>query len=181
VAELDVRYADALYNLSKDSGHIDEYMEQAVFLRGILQEEECKRIVLHPHISAEDKRAFFQKALDGKVHDELLGFLCLTVTKNREEYILPALDSFIERLDRHNRKSVAHVVSAHELDEKQLLALKNVLSQKLDKQVEIDVKIDPAVIGGLNILVDGFLVDQTVKTRMQDMRDHIMSALRASD
>jgi F0F1-type ATP synthase delta subunit len=47
--------------------------------------------------------------------------------------------------------------------------MKTVLSKKLNKDVDLSLKIDPTIIGGPYILVDGYYLDWTVKTRLRDL------------
>ena len=71
----------------------------------------------------------------------------------------------------------AVVISAAALSEKQVAALETSLSAKLDKPVEISCRIDPSVIGGLRIHVDGFSLDRTVKRQLNDMKDNIQRGM----
>ena len=147
-----------------------ESLEQAIFLCDELQDPECQRIVSHPHISTANKCNFFKDAFSGAIYDHLLGFLYLVIEKNRESFLIPALKAFIKMGDRYYRKTTASVTSAIELDEGQISTLKDLLSKKLNKHVEVSLKVDPSVIGGLYILVDGYFIDRTIKKRLYDMK-----------
>lgn len=173
MAELSVRYATALFKLASEKGLLNEFLEQATFLREMLQSEEYKRIIAHPAISATEKRNILRDAFEGKIHDELLGFLHLVISKNRESFLVPGLTAFIDMVERFNGNTTATVVSAAALDEKQLATLKDMLSKKLNKRVELVSNVDPSVIGGLYIHVDGYLLDNTVKKRLLDMKHTI--------
>ena len=69
--------------------------------------------------------------------------------------------------------TTAHVVSAATLSEAQLCALADMLSKKLNKQVEISPGIDPSLLGGLYIQVDGRVIDHTVKKQLSDIKENI--------
>ncbi|MCL2671599.1 MAG: F0F1 ATP synthase subunit delta [Clostridiales bacterium] len=68
---------------------------------------------------------------------------------------------------------VATVVSAAELSDAQLSALTALLSQKLHNEVVLSVSIDPSLIGGLYIHVDGRVIDRSVKRQIADMKDSL--------
>ena len=74
-------------------------------------------------------------------------------------------------------QTVAVVISAAALSEKQVAALEKSLSAKLDKPVEISCRVDPSVIGGLRIHVGGFSLDRTVKRQLNDMKDNIQRGM----
>jgi F-type H+-transporting ATPase subunit delta len=153
-----------------ERGTLQESLEEAVFMRDTLSDEECQLLLAHPGISAAEKKNFFDTVFKGQVSDDMLGFLHLTVEKNRVAFIVPALSGFVEMAKQHMRQTTARVVSAVPLQPVQLSALEALLSQKLDKQVEINLNVDPSVIGGLYIEVDGYFVDRTVKTRLMEMK-----------
>jgi F-type H+-transporting ATPase subunit delta len=100
-----------------------------------------------------------------------MGFLHLAVSKNREKIIIPVLNDFIDMANNHIRKTTATVVSAVPLREEQVSALANLLSRKLNKQVDIVQRIDPSVIGGIYINVDGYYIDKTIKSRLRGIKE----------
>lgn len=162
-------YASALFNLAVEGGAVEEFLDQATFVHDTLKDAECLRIFYHPHINAAEKREFFGKMFAGYIHDDLLGLLYLVIDKNREAYLLPALLALIDMIKRHQNKVTAKVVSAVVFSESQIAALEALLSKKLDKRVEVALKVDPTVIGGPHIYVDGRYLDRTVKGRLRSM------------
>ncbi|MCL2391420.1 MAG: ATP synthase F1 subunit delta [Oscillospiraceae bacterium] len=166
---LSVLYASALFDLAKGHNKLDEFFEQAVYLRNALQDEQCQRILVHPHITAAQKHELFKKAFSGHVHEDLLGLMFLTADKNREAFLLPALDCLIELIRRHKGIITAEVSSAVAFDEQQAETLKRVLSEQLHKSVELELKVDSSLIGGPYIFVDGYYIDWTIKKKLRDL------------
>jgi len=169
MAELSALYADALFRLAVEDGTVDEVYEQAAYIRDLLKDADCRRIFVHPHISDADKRAFFEKVVDGGMNKDLFALLLLSVAKNRETHFIAAMKALITLIDRYKKKAVANVVTAVELKGGQLTALKKMLSDKLDKDIDIIVRVDASVIGGPFINVDGYYVDLTIKRKLHDL------------
>ena len=166
---LSLLYASALYDLSVKNNAIQEFLGQAVFMSEALADEKCLKVLVHPHIRASDKRAFFKQVFAGQIHDDMLNFLYLTVDKNREAFIVPALRTLIELIERYNNKVTAKVMTATPLDEDQKAEMKTTLASMLSKTVELSMKVDPSIIGGPFIFVDGYYIDWTIKRRMRDL------------
>jgi len=173
MAKLSAIYASTLFDLALEGNAADKYMKQAVLMRDALQNEECIRVLLHPHISAAEKRELFGSAFAGRIHENLLGFLYLVIDKNREAFLLPALSALITMIERHQGKVRARVLSATALAKKQVTALKEMLSGKLNKKIEMSQKVDPSVIGGPYIYVDGYYIDRTIKKQLHDLTVHM--------
>jgi len=166
---LSVIYATALFDLALQQDAVDVFLDQAIFLCDSLSDADCQRMLDHPQITAAEKHEFFRTAFEGKLHEDLLGLLYLVADKNREAYLLPALTELISMIQRYKGKVTAKVLSASPYDEKQSDSLREILSTKLNKQVELDLKVDPSVIGGPYIFVDGYYIDWTVKKRLRDL------------
>jgi F-type H+-transporting ATPase subunit delta len=173
MAELNVRYATALFDLSIENGALDESFEQAVVVRDILKSDECRKLMEHPHISASEKRSFLQDAFSGGLNKHINGFLSLLITKNREVIMAPALEEFINSVNRFRGRAEAIIVSASELNESQVTALKDLLSKKLNKHVDVELRVDPSLIGGFYIHADGFYMNRSLKAQLIEMKNSI--------
>jgi F-type H+-transporting ATPase subunit delta len=97
----------------------------------------------------------------------------LVVSKNREAFLLPALKKLVDMIKAHQRQTTARVVSAVPLSDSQAVQLTASLEKKLNKKVDITVLVDPAVIAGISIHVDGYFLDRTVKTMLKDMKESL--------
>ena len=173
MADLGIRYATALFELSNESGTLLEYQQQAQFLCDTLTEEDAISILVHPRISANEKYAFLTKTYGDVIHQDLMNFMKLVVSKNREAFLVPALTKLIEMIRVHNNQTTAKVVSAVPLTDEQAGKLTEVLSRKLSKQVDVTVLVDPSQIAGLSIHVDGYFLDRTVKTMLKDLKETV--------
>ena len=173
MAGLNVRYATALFQLTLESGNIDEMLQQAVFLRDTLKDPDFRQLVSHPHISKAEKTSLFNEAFAGSIHEHLLGFISLAVAKDRESILVMALTNYIDMLNRHKMRTTAQVVSAMALSDSQIEKLKSTLSKKLGKQVDIALKVDPRMMGGFSVYVDGILVDRTIKKQFSELRNEL--------
>jgi F-type H+-transporting ATPase subunit delta len=170
VAQLSDRYATALFALSIERGATDAYLAEATFIRDALLNDEWQPVITHPQISKERRCAFFTHVFGDQVSGDFIGFLHLTVAKNREPFIIPALNAFIEMVNRHQRRTTATVMSAAPLRPEQLDAIARMLGKKLNKQVNVVPKVDEGLIGGVRIQVDGYFIENTVKQRLSEAK-----------
>ncbi|MCL2407386.1 MAG: ATP synthase F1 subunit delta, partial [Defluviitaleaceae bacterium] len=157
----------------------NEYLRQAEVLRDILKDEETHRFFVHPHISGTKKREFFEAALSGNFDQDLTGLLFLTIAKNREVFLIKALDGLIMMLEAHLFHVRAQVVTAVPLTDMQFKRLEATLSDKLRKTVTLTASVDPAVLGGMYIHADGFFIDRTVRTKLRNMKSTIIKGASA--
>ena len=176
---LSVLYASALFDFAMENNIVGEFMDQASMILELLENKDCMRIIVHPHISAAEKHDFFSKAFSGHIHNALLGFLFLAADKNREAFLIPALKALTSMIERHEGKVTAEVIAAVAYDDTQIAALKDMLSKKLGKKVSISMKVDESVIGGPYIFVDGYYINWTVRKRLRDLTVHMKEGCSA--
>jgi F-type H+-transporting ATPase subunit delta len=162
-------YASAVFDLVVNRGAVDECLEQTTLLRDTLKDGDLLSVFVHPHVREAEKRDMFVKPFADKLSPELLGLLDLVIEKNREQYLPDALTALIEQIEQYQQKVVAKVTSATPLDDKQIAELRQVLSKKLNKNVEVALTVEPSVISGPYISVDGRNIDRTIKTRLHDL------------
>ena len=175
---LNALYATSLFNLALERNDIDQSLEEATFLKALLIDTDVLRILLHPHVPRNEKKKLLADVLKGKIHDNLLGYLDLAITKNRQAYIISTLDAYIELIEKHKNIVTAKVITATELDANQSANLRETLSKKLNKHVRLKMNIDPTVVAGPYIYVDGYYLDWTFKTHMRELTVHMKEGVR---
>lgn len=173
MAGIKENYVDALFELYLESGMRAEYRHQAVLVRDALDDPESRDLLQHPHVPSEQKRAFLKELFAGRISGELLGFLLLAAEAGQGADIVPLLSEFIDRIDRYRGKLKAAVFSAVPLSAGQLETLRVLLTRKLNQPVELETQVEPSLIGGFYIHVGGHLIDCTVKTQLQKMKEQL--------
>ncbi|GAA0491101.1 F0F1 ATP synthase subunit delta [Alkalibacterium sp. s-m-22] len=173
MAKLRERYAQALYDLSIENDNIKKTLREATLVNNALNEEEVQFFLLHPHVSDSEKHQLFESTFSEHIESFLLNFLHLMIDKNREGLIIPTLTELITRIKRQLNQTEATVVSAKELTEKQVEAIRELLTKKTQMDIEFHLKVDPDVIGGFYILIDGFVFDGTVRTQLIKMKEKL--------
>ena len=170
---LNALYASALYELTIERDDINESLEEAVFLKGALKDTDMMRVLKHPQIPRGDKLRLINETFSGKLKDDLFGFLKLALEKNRQGFIVSILEAYIGMIEKHKNIVTAKVITATSLDDNQTAELRNSLSKKLNKVIRLDIDIDPSVVAGPYIYVDGYYLDWTFKTRLRELTVHM--------
>lgn len=173
MAKLRNRYANALLEISDEKDSLKDDLEQVVLIRDLLSADDVQTFLRHPYIPNKAKEKLFQKIFSDKISKHLMGFLYLMVKKSREVLIIPVLNEYIQSANRHFGRVEARVVSAKSLTERQIESITIILSRQMDMQVELEAVVDPDVIGGFYILVDGHIFDGTVRSKLNTMRQEL--------
>lgn len=173
MAKLKDRYAIALLELTNDDENLESYVGQSIMVRDALNNHETQAFLKHPYIPDSVKFDLFESAFQGKLDKHLMGFLQLLVKKNREELIISALTEYIERANRLLGRIEARFVSSKEVTVEEVESIRNILNKQLNMEVNVQTEVDPDVIGGFYLLVDGHIFDGTVRSKLNKMREEL--------
>jgi F-type H+-transporting ATPase subunit delta len=172
VAGMAGRYATALYELALEERALDPVKADLERFDALVEgSEDLKRLVRSPVFTAEEQ----QKALAAVLEKAGIGglaakFLSL-VTKNRRLFAVRDITrAFRALVARHKGETRAEVTVAEPLSENHLSALKEALKSTTKKEVALDIRVDPAILGGLVVKLGSRMVDASLKTKLNSIK-----------
>ena len=130
-------------------------------------------VLRHPQVSTADKKNKLDVALEGKVSATTLRFLELLIEKKRFD-LLPAISADMGKLvAEKNNTAKAQVRTAGPLSADAQAKLKRGLSTFAGKDVELDIKEDPELIGGLVVRLGDWVLDSSLRGQLRKMKETI--------
>jgi F-type H+-transporting ATPase subunit delta len=166
------RYATALFELARDEKAIDTVKADLDRFDGLLTESrDLLRLVRSPVFSAEQQ----SKALSAVLAQAGIGGLAAkflqVVAANRRLFAVRVLrKDFRALVARHKGEVSADVTLAEKPDDRQLAAIKAALAAVTAKDVQVDVKVDPSIIGGLIVKLGSRMVDSSLRTKLKSIK-----------
>jgi F-type H+-transporting ATPase subunit delta len=97
-------------------------------------------------------------------------FLQVVAANRRLFAVRPILKDFRALVARHKGEVTADVTLAQKPDDRQLAAIKDALRAVTGKDVQIDVKVDPSIIGGLIVKLGSRMVDSSLRTKLKSIK-----------
>jgi F-type H+-transporting ATPase subunit delta len=132
--------------------------------------DDLNRLWMHPVVSLADKQAMVRQLLQGKVHPFTLNLLMLLFDKKRAMLIEQVQKAFRDQFNATRRRATVTVTSAQPLDEGTTSELRQLLSKQLEKEVQMETAVDPALIGGLVLRVEDQVIDNSIRGRLEALR-----------
>ena len=170
------RYAVALFELAKETDKIDLFNSQVELVyNSIKDDKEFLTVLNHPRISGGEKFNLFKNIYKDNISEEILGLISIVVKKNRETEILEILETFLELVRDYKGITTAYIHSAIALTDEQLSKIKENLSKNLNKEIIIKADVKPELIGGLVINVDGKVIDNSIKTNLENIKKSLIN------
>lgn len=171
------RYAKALLRYVIANGDAERVCAQAAVLERALGEVPAlRKVVADPAgISAQEKLGLLQAALDGQTMAPALErFLVLVQDGGRLGDLRLILHDFSVLYRRSQGIHLAEIVTAVPLSDEMRENLRQAISRQTGGQVELQEKVDPSLIAGLVVTVDGYRADTSVRTQLQALRTHFI-------
>ncbi|MDD6795555.1 MAG: F0F1 ATP synthase subunit delta [Clostridiaceae bacterium] len=172
---LDKRYALALYEVAEEKGKVDEYLKDLRAICKLIDENnDFKEVIKHPQISTKKKKETFISIFKGNIDDDLLSFLLILIEKDRISFLKEKLKEMEKiHLERENTL-VALVKTAVPMLPEEQETLKKKLEDKYDKNIIMTTEVDKKILGGVFVRVGNDVIDGTVKSRLDDLKDIIL-------
>jgi F-type H+-transporting ATPase subunit delta len=176
VEEIARVYAEALFDVAKDKGRLDEVREElAVFADALEGDREMQVFFFSPYFSSNEKREGLEKAVSG-ASEEFLNFLDLLIDKHRVPLIFRIRRQFDEMWKRENRKLDVWVTSAVELDPDVVREVGKAIEERTGRSVELSSQVDQGILGGLVLQVGNMVLDASIRNRLEKLRKSIARA-----
>lgn len=176
MTELSREYGEGLYLLCAEEELAPEVFEQLTTLRGLLRENpDFSRLVSNHSLSKQDRVGILDNALRGQVHPYVLNFLKILCERGIFGEFGGCVDAYTACYNRDHRVVEAVATTGAPLSEQQRAQLLEKLCSMTGKQVQLTEKVDPAVLGGVLLEMEGKRYDNTLKHRLTQMRQVLTS------
>jgi len=166
------RYAQAAFAIAKERGLIDRLGEELADIEQALSEEELLGVLSHARVSLTQKEQVVRQAMSGM--SDIAQNLLLVLVKRRLLELAPQVRREYQRLlDQHHGRERVQVVSAVELDAQERQQVAAFVRGLVSKEVVLDSRVDPAILGGLSLRVGDRLVDGSARGRLEELRKRL--------
>ncbi len=173
------RYATALFDLAREANAIDAVKADLERFDGLVaQSPDLARLVRSPVFSAREQLQALSAVLDrAEIGGLAAKFLKLVAANRRLFAVRDMVKGFRELVADFKGEATAEVTVAETLKDDHVAALRDALKAVSGKDVDLNIKIDPAILGGLVVKLGSRMVDTSLRTKLNAIR-HAMKEAR---
>ncbi len=166
------RYASALFELAREQNELDKVDQDLGKFQAMLEQSpDLARLVKSPAFAAEEQERALGAVMDWASIGATTGNFLKVVTRNRRLFAAEdMIKGFRQQLALHRGEMTADVQSATPLSNEQLAALKSTLKASYGKDVRLDAKVDPSLLGGLVVKVGSRMFDSSLRTKLMNLK-----------
>lgn len=162
-------YAEAAFELARGADALAPWSEALANLSAITADESMQACISDPKLSQD---TLFQLVLDvaGKgLSQDQQNFVRVLVENDRLSVLPEIRELFDARKNSHEGVKEADISSAFPLDDASLANLKADLEARYKARVNVTVRLDPELIGGVRIAVGDEVIDASVRGKLANM------------
>jgi len=166
------RYANALFELALEANAIDQVSAGlATFDAMVAESTDLARLVKSPVFTAEQQASAIGAIVDKAGIGGLAAKFLKLVASNRRLFAVGDMARAYKALvAKHKGEVTAQVTAAEKLNDARLGEIKAALKSVTGKDVQMDVQVDPAIIGGLIVKVGSRMVDSSLRTKLNAIK-----------
>lgn len=163
-------YGGSLYDLAAEEQLTDVIKDQMQEIKVLLRENpDYIKLLSEPSIKKEERTDLIEKAFGGQAERYLINFLKILCEKGILNEYEGCTEEFTQRYNADHNIAEAVVTSAVALSEAQEKALAAKLEKVSGKKVYIIKKINPSLVAGVKVELEGVELDGTIRGRLNDM------------
>lgn len=152
-------------DLSKNLATVSEILETSQDLRLTLE---------NPTVSEEVKSQIVEEVFKNEVHPQVVSFLKVLIDKNRFSEFSQIKADYEIKLDDVNKIQAVEITSAVELSEEYRERILQKLSEKLQKNIRPNWKVDENIIAGLIYRINDNVIDTSIKSKLDKLNKNLM-------
>jgi F-type H+-transporting ATPase subunit delta len=166
------RYATALFELAREERAIDAVKADLDRFDALLAESpDLARLVRSPVFSAEQQAKALNAVLEAAGIVGLAAKFLNVLAANRRLFAIGTIIRDFRKLVAHHKGEViADVTLAEQPSDAQLTAIKDALHAVTSRDVRVEVKVEPAIIGGLIVKLGSRMVDSSLRTKLRSLK-----------
>jgi len=169
-------YARSLFEVAQENDKLDEiHDELGQFAEALSESRELQVFLFSPYFSSEEKKDGIGKIIEGG-DEHFVRFLELLAERHRMPALFRIRRVFDGMWAEEHKLLPVTITSAVELDEGIQDDIRKKIEDETGRTVEFDAKVDPNLLGGLKLQVGNFVMDASVRSRLEKLRKQVARA-----
>ena len=170
------RYAEAFVRTAEASQRLEENLRDLKAIAGTYAQSKALRDFLgSPEIGPEDKVRLTHRVWADSAREETLALLKLLLKKDRMNHLPLLADEAVKVAEQRQGILRGEATTAHPISSAETERLAGAVGQVLGKKVLLERRVDPEILGGVQIKVGSTLLDGSVRKLLEEVRGQLKS------
>jgi ATP synthase F1 delta subunit len=169
-------YARALFEVAKEHDILDEIHDDlGAFTTALEENRELAVFFFSPYFSSQEKKDGLERAVTG-ADPIFMNFLETLLERHRMPVIFRMRAQFEQLWDEEKKLLPVEITSSVQLDKEIVQSIGERIGEQTGQKVELSNKVDPEILGGLVVRVGNFVLDASIRNRLNQLRKQVARA-----
>ncbi len=166
------RYAKALYKLAVERGNAEKvYLEMKTVANSFADNPGLQKILSNPYVKREDKAKLLISAAGDSVEDDYRSFVELILNRKRADYAHLMALAYCDLYRKEHKIARVRIITATKLSDSMMQKLREVVEKAYPGMtLEFTYEVNPDLIGGFVIDVDGQRLNASISNEIEQLR-----------
>ncbi|OHB67931.1 MAG: ATP synthase F1 subunit delta [Planctomycetes bacterium RBG_13_60_9] len=170
-------YARSLMELAEQSQAVEDIETDVETLQALLAEEPALQTFLaSPYFAEQSRQDLVRKILAGRLHPLTLNWLRVMIDHNRAAILPQVIDRYRHLYRVYHGYQTVQATVAQAMSEPQQEKLRQDLREAMKTKIDLQVHVDPSIIGGIIIRAGDKMVDNSIRGRLTRAVGHLARA-----
>ena len=172
--EVALRYAESLYSLAIDVDKVLIYQQEVKTLKKLIADnKEFLTVLASDFITQEEKEKIIDKTFVGFSID-IVSLLKVICKHHRVNELINILSTFNSLANQYRNVKEGRIYSVTKIDEDTLKRIEKEISKLENVEVELTPFIDPSLIGGVKVVINDHIYDDSISYHLQEMKNKLL-------
>jgi len=169
------KYTQALYRVAVKEGEINQISTRLHSIKGILKSiPALNQLLITRRVQVQDKMIILKNILGDIISDVEMDLMVLLMENGHMMLLGEVIKHFDYLLDKNSEVIKVQITSSTRLSDDEVQQISSKIENKIQKKVDVKTKTDTSIIGGIKLRVGNTLIDGSVFSRLQKMRDALI-------
>ena len=164
------RYAQAVFDIARESGTEQLWLEDLTTLANAASDPSVGGYFTSPNVPEQAKYEAMGQILSGTKQQLVRNLVSMLIQRRRFDILPEMLEVYRDLVLQAQGISIAEVTTAVELTAAEQQAVQARLSQAVGRQIEMRLRVDPSMVGGLVARIGDWLIDGSVESQLRNLR-----------
>ncbi len=177
MSELSSTYASALFELSSESGEVEQTLSRCGELQTILAEnEDLIKFLSTPTVPKTEKIRVVDSIFRGSFSGDFLNFIKVMISRGNALELTASLRDFEDLYNKKNNIEKATAITAVPMSEAAVTRLTEKLEAMTGKKIILTNRVSESCLGGVILDFSEFELDDSIASKLEDLKNKLKSA-----
>ena len=169
------KYTQALFNVAVKENDINQISDRLHSIRSILKSvPELNQLLITRRVQVQDKMNILTNILGDNISNIEMDLMVLLMENGHMMLFGEVVKRFDYLLEKESKLVKVHITSSSILSDDEVQQISSKIENNIQKEIEVKTETDASIMGGIKLRVGNTLIDGSIYSRLQKMRDTLI-------